>query len=370
MKHKVLFLSNHPSPHMADLFRAICRHPRMCLKVLFASLEDPERSWQHDLRGFPNKVLPRIPIGTRLPLNPVAVKEILHYVRRGYVPIICVYTMPTSLLSMLVLISVHKPWLLLGEAPGQDYRGGRVKATLRDASVRRLLNMSSGALAISRNGVKQYGQLRSSARIAHFQYYEAAQEFRAIARNGLAGRKAPSFLMCGMLCHRKGPQLALQASEILLRKDLAHGLVFVGDGELRTELEEYCHINRLAHVEFRGQVGWRSRHDAFRDADVLIHPTRFDGWGMVVPEGLAAGMPVVTTESCGAGVDLIEDGRNGFLLGNPLSAELLAESMAYFVHHPTEIRRMGRLARESVEGWTPEAGAKRLCEVLDDWFSR
>jgi len=355
---------------MADLFRAIHRHTRMCLHVLFASPADPERSWGPDLRGFPNGTLPRVPIGTRLPFNPAAVGALLGYVHQGYVPIVCLYTMPTSLLSMLALTLVRRPWLLLGEPPGQDYLAGRLKTRLRDASVRQLLSMSSGALTISFNGVKQYGHLCSSARIAHFQYYEAAREFRAIVRNGATGREAPHFLVCGMLCRRKDPGQALQASEILLRKGLAHRLVFVGGGELRTELEQYCRDNDLAHVEFKGQVGWRSRHGVFRDADVLVHPTRFDGWGMVVPEALAAGMPVVTTESCGAGVDFVEDGRNGFLLANPVSAESLAERMAYFVRHPAEITRMGRLARESVEGWTPEAGANRLCEVLDDWFPR
>ena len=370
MKHKVLFLSNHPSPHMADLFRAIHRHPHMCLQVLFASPSDPERSWESDLRGFPSTVLRRISIGTGLPFNPVVVKELLHYVRQGYVPIICVYTMPTSLLSMLLLVSAHEPWVFLGEAPGQDYRAGKLKTVLRDVSIGRLLNMSSGVLAISRNGVKQYGGwLRPSVGIAHFQYYEDREKFRAIARDGLVNGETPSFLMCGRLCDRKAPQLALQASEFLLGRDLAHNLVFAGDGELQAELEKYCQINRLTHVEFKGQIGWCSRHDAFRDADVLIHPTRFDGWGMVVPEALSAGMPVVTTERCGAGIDFIEGGENGFLLSSPTAAESLAEKMAHFILHPTEIRRMGRLARESVEEWSPEAGANRLCEVLDDWFS-
>lgn len=47
--------------------------------------------------------------------------------------------------------------------------------------------------------------------------------------------------------------------------------------------------------------------------DVLAVPSRYDGWGMVVPEGLASGMPVICSDQVGAGHDLVKSGINGWI---------------------------------------------------------
>ena len=45
-----------------------------------------------------------------------------------------------------------------------------------------------------------------------------------------------------------------------------------------------------------------------------MHPTREDIWGLVINEALAAGLPVITTNRCGAGLELIKNNENGFLV--------------------------------------------------------
>lgn len=55
------------------------------------------------------------------------------------------------------------------------------------------------------------------------------------------------------------------------------------------------------------------------DADVLVHPTYMDSFGMVVLEGLAYGLPVIATDVY-AIREMVEDGANGFLLAPPISS--------------------------------------------------
>ena len=40
-----------------------------------------------------------------------------------------------------------------------------------------------------------------------------------------------------------------------------------------------------------------------------------DVWGLVVNEAMANGLPIITTNMCVAGLDLVENGKNGFILG-------------------------------------------------------
>jgi glycosyltransferase involved in cell wall biosynthesis len=66
--------------------------------------------------------------------------------------------------------------------------------------------------------------------------------------------------------------------------------------------------------------------DAYEQADVLVVPSLYEPWGLVVHEGLAYGLPVVTTDEVGAADDLIEHGKNGFVVPAG-GARQLAEAM-------------------------------------------
>jgi UDP-glucose:(heptosyl)LPS alpha-1,3-glucosyltransferase len=79
--------------------------------------------------------------------------------------------------------------------------------------------------------------------------------------------------------------------------------------------------------------------------DVLVHPTRWDACSLVVLEGLAAGLPVITTAANGAAA-AIRDGENGLVLAQPNDVERLAQRMGALVR--ANLRpRMGEAARLS-----------------------
>ena len=51
-----------------------------------------------------------------------------------------------------------------------------------------------------------------------------------------------------------------------------------------------------------------------RAADCFVLPTRVDVWGLVIIEALSQGVPVITTNMCLAGVELITQGENGYIV--------------------------------------------------------
>ena len=56
--------------------------------------------------------------------------------------------------------------------------------------------------------------------------------------------------------------------------------------------------------------------DYYAAADVFVLPTREDIWGLVVNEAFAFGLPVITSDNCGAGMEMITQGVNGFIFPN------------------------------------------------------
>jgi len=88
----------------------------------------------------------------------------------------------------------------------------------------------------------------------------------------------------------------------------------------------------------------------YEDADVLILPSVEEGFGKVVAEAMACGLPVVVSENTGA-KDLVENGENGFIV--PIrDVKRLKEKILYFNDNPEITRRMGKNARKTVEKYT------------------
>lgn len=87
-----------------------------------------------------------------------------------------------------------------------------------------------------------------------------------------------------------------------------------------------------------------------RVADVLVYPSRYDTFAMVVTEAMASGVPVVVGNRVGA-AELIEDGRNG-LLCEPNSAETISRSLRRLQADPDWAKQLGQAGRQTIERHT------------------
>ena len=76
-------------------------------------------------------------------------------------------------------------------------------------------------------------------------------------------------------------------------------------------MKEECGAN---NIYFHGFKPKEEIKTYFQAADIFVLPTRGDVWGLVVNEALSFGLPVVTTNRCVAGLELIRDGENGYLV--------------------------------------------------------
>ena len=87
----------------------------------------------------------------------------------------------------------------------------------------------------------------------------------------------------------------------------------------------------------------------YQRSALLLFPTLLDGFGMVLTEALAAGLPVLTTRRAGSS-DFIEHGSNGFLVP-PADEDAIAESLEWCFSHPNELREMRRHCLTRAASW-------------------
>jgi glycosyltransferase involved in cell wall biosynthesis len=110
------------------------------------------------------------------------------------------------------------------------------------------------------------------------------------------------------------------------------------------------HPSATSGVVEHGRVSRDEVFLAMRRASVLVLPSVCDGFGMVVAEAMAQGLPVICSANAGAS-QLVVEGVNGFVVA-PADPRILAERLAWCLEHPIELRAMGRNAAATARGWT------------------
>jgi glycosyltransferase involved in cell wall biosynthesis len=89
--------------------------------------------------------------------------------------------------------------------------------------------------------------------------------------------------------------------------------------------------------------------ERYRAADVLVFPTLCDGFGMVVTEAFAQGLPVITTTRAGA-AELVRHGENGLIVP-PGDSEALAQALEWCLINRSELKIMRKAALETAARW-------------------
>jgi glycosyltransferase involved in cell wall biosynthesis len=172
--------------------------------------------------------------------------------------------------------------------------------------------------------------------------------------------QASVILFCGHSFKRKG----LDRAVLGLRKMREPAqLVIVGGDDPAPYLALAKQLGVAEHVHFIGPRTdtWRF----FQAADIFLLPTRVDMWGLTVAEAMAAGVPPITTTGAGA-ADVITNGENGFVLPEPLDADLLAGTLDRLAADPELRHRMGRAAQKRARSLTWDEHGMQVESAMRD----
>jgi starch synthase len=168
-------------------------------------------------------------------------------------------------------------------------------------------------------------------------------------------------LFAGQVGLRKGAPHLLEAWKRLKLKDarlwLAGGMKLGRDYlvEVATDFEYLGSLPRVRLLELMRQV------------DLFVFPSLAEGFGLVIGEAMAAGVPVLTTLNTG-GPELISDGSEGWCVPAH-DVESLVERIQWAAQHRDELFEMGMRARLRAERWTWADYRRKLIEELSQHLS-
>src|SRR5262249_19643441 len=125
---------------------------------------------------------------------------------------------------------------------------------------------------------------------------------------------AISILYCGQLIERKGVDVLAEAFSRVASIHQHVSLTLVGTGPLDSNLKKQLHQTIGNRIQLAGFQPVANLPRYFSNADIFVLPSRHDGWGVVVNQAIASGLPVIVSEAVGASADLVRPNVNGIIV--------------------------------------------------------
>ena len=181
----------------------------------------------------------------------------------------------------------------------------------------------------------------------------------------LPRREADYLLFFGRLdWFQKGLDILLEAIRILAADRPEIRLKVAGRGkDINRLLQKTYELSIRENVEVIGPVDDEQRNELFSGARMLLMPSRFEGFGMVAAEAMAAGLPVIAADS--GSLPEVVDPPNGGVLVPSENPAALAGAVASLLDDATRRRALGRSARRSAERFRWDRIAEQHLEFLE-----
>ncbi len=142
-------------------------------------------------------------------------------------------------------------------------------------------------------------------------------------------------------------------------------LVYAGDGPLRRTVEARAvELGVMERTRMLGFVNQTQLPAVYGSSDLLVLPSEYDAFGLVVNEAMLCGCPVAVTEYVGAKFDLVREGENGFVFPCADVGALASIFHSYFLNQDSRTR-MGAAARRRMETWSPREFVESVVKAVE-----
>lgn len=356
---RVAIITGIPTPYREPVFAELATRPGIKLSVCYCAKAHADVAWESVStdsvdtakygRRFPKNWTPQR--WQRLPLigyTNVGVWPFLWNYKPDFV-VIYGYTQLAHWLTFFYCLFFRIPFALRSDSNIYLQEKPSLLTQLRTLLVFPIVKSASAFLCVgtaNRQFWKSLGASEQKLFDAPFAIDRSQFETAAQQRSEC---DTPRFLYVGRLIPRKGVDELIEAFNHIAAKGDAT-LTIVGDGPEKRVLMQMQTEKAARLTTWVGRIENHRVCEFMAAADVLVLPSKYEPWGLVVNEAMAAGLPVIASRKVGAAVDLIRTGVTGLMLDNAHHAELI-EAMRFFCDNPIRCSELGQNARNYSRSW-------------------
>lgn len=145
-----------------------------------------------------------------------------------------------------------------------------------------------------------------------------------------AADKVIQALFVGRLVEQKDPLTVVKSFQVLQNKGIPIHLKIIGDGNLKSEVEDYITKHHIKNIEVLGKISQSSVMEEYAKAHLVIAPSREEAMSLSVLEAISCGLYVFATDVSGNKEIILDDVNGNFVLyGNPENIAMKIEEFYY-----------------------------------------
>lgn len=279
-------------------------------------LSDRGHNFKLELTKYYNKIeLKGLKIGSYMAFSPFIIK----YLKENNFDVIVIeqYASPTSILAIEYLYRNKIPFFINADG-GFIKKENILKYKIKKSYISKATRwLTTGEF--SKKYLIHYGAKQNDIYIYPFSSYTLEDIIhnslmisnKLILKNKLKIKEDKLIISVGQFIPRKGFDVLLKSCKYLKNENI--GIYIIG-GVITDEYNKIINDLNLNNVYFIDFLSKEELKEYYCAADIAVFPTREDVWGFVVNEAMSFGLPVITTSRCGAGLELIGDFENGFVV--------------------------------------------------------
>ncbi|OYD99141.1 glycosyltransferase [Nostoc sp. 'Peltigera membranacea cyanobiont' 213] len=375
-------IDTHPIQYRAPVYRTLSELFGIPITVIYGSdfsivgYKDQEFgvkfAWDIDLlSGYTSEFLSQVKTGGAQSFETVSAPGITAVLQKIQPKALLItgYNHPFYRAVLYEVWKAKYPIIFRGETTDHAQKRSPFKGVLRDSILYWMYRQFAKTLYIGQHSKDHFQRLGCSQEQLVFSPYCISTSFfqcseddrsqlRHVTRQSLGITDDQIVLLfSGKLSSRKRPDLLLQAvKQLPLEVRTQIVILFLGDGEMKSSLENLAQISPAVTVHFLGFQNQSQLSPYYHTADFLVLPSDYsETWGLVVNEALHHGLPAIVSQAVGCAPDLINPGVTGevFATGSVESLTQAIERSRMLIGRP-DIREQ---CRQKVSDYSVEKAA-------------
>lgn len=365
---RVIIFSNIPSPYFVEYLNELGKKVDLIAYFERASASDRDSSWDHiDARRFECHLFNGVPIGAE---NAFSLK--ICSIIKGNKDSLFVFanpTTPTGILGIIFCKLLNIPYVLQSEG-GLAKNGKGIKEKIKKSLLSGASLYLSGMRPDNDYFIAYGAPLELVKQYCFASFHDSDIPSQIISEEDKDRIKQRLSIPYKKIVLYVGRMLPVKGVDVLLNAfygfDDEVGLYLVG-GEMTDEYKRIIDHKSIKNYQFVPHLQLEELKDYYRIADVFVLPTRSDTWGLVINEAMTYGLPIVTTKNCVAGLELIENSVNGFLV-NSEDYEAMNDRIAKLLSDNNLCMEIGKNNFEKIHDYTFENMASQIYAYLEEYW--
>jgi len=368
---RVLITTNIPAPYMIGYLSELGKKTDLTVLFEVRRAKDRDASWYgEENKYFKSVFLNGIPCGTEAGLS---FKIIKFLSKKKYDRIIIANpTTPTGIIALLYCRWFKIPFIIQSEG-GFQGSGKGLKEKFKKYIMEKAQFYLTG-MGGENDYFLKYGATKE--KLCPYPFSSLNEADIENARVNLAKNKSEVrdqlgihenhvILSVGRFSYDRGYG---KGYDILMRmaeeKDKSFGIYIVGDDPTE-EFLRWKNEKKLENVHFIPFKGKEELANYYLAADLFAILSRGDTWGLVVNEAMAYALPIVSSNRCIAGIELIENGKNGFVVSLD-NESYIFDTITNLACDIESCRRYGELSFSKIRTYTIE----NMANVIYNYINR